>query len=231
MAKHTPMIKQYLRIKSDYKDAFLFFRLGDFYELFFDDAIKAARELEITLTKRDSGQKEAIPMCGVPHHSAESYIKTLIDKGYKIAICEQMEYPKVAKGVVKREVVQLITPATIKETNMLDEQSNNYIDSLSYFEYQSYVIAYYDLFTSYNDLSTGENKVTLINDGWERVIHELYNQPVKEIVISSNLPEDLQQQLRDRLQITLSYQDEVSFHASYRPLSEKLNDEKLVQAF
>ncbi|HLR80494.1 MAG TPA: DNA mismatch repair protein MutS [Bacillota bacterium] len=224
MAKHTPMIKQYLRIKADYKDAFLFFRLGDFYELFFDDAIKAARELEITLTKRDSGQKEAIPMCGVPHHSAESYIKTLIDKGYKVAICEQMEDPKVAKGVVKREVVQLITPGTVMETNMLDERSNNYIASLSYFEDQSYVIAY-------NDLSTGENKVTLINDGWDRVIHELYNQPVKEIVISSNLPEDLQQQLRDRLQITLSYQDEVSFHASYRPLSEKLNDEKLVQAF
>ncbi|HEX6593563.1 MAG TPA: DNA mismatch repair protein MutS [Bacillota bacterium] len=224
MAEHTPMIKQYLRIKADYKDAFLFFRLGDFYELFFEDAIKAARELEITLTKRDSGQKESIPMCGVPHHSAESYIKTLIDKGYKVAICEQMEDPKVAKGVVKREVVQLITPGTVMESNMLDERSNNYIASLSSFEDGSYAVAY-------NDLSTGENKITLINGGWDRVIHELYNQPVKEIVISSSLPEESQEQLRDRLQVTLSYQDEVNFHAEYRSLCENLNDERLIKSF
>src|SRR5699024_9830772 len=148
---------------------------------------------------------------------------TLIDKGYKVAICEQMEDPKVAKGVVKREVVQLITPGTVMETNMLDERSNNYIASLSYFEDQSYVIAY-------NDLSTCANNVTLINEGYERVIHELYNQAHKESVLSTKQPDDLRHPLRDRLQIRLSYQDEVSFHASYRPLSEKLNHQKLVQA-
>ena len=111
MTTHTPMMQQYIKIKDEYIDAFLFFRLGDFYELFNDDAIKAAAILEITLTSR----KDGIPMCGVPHHSAQSYIETLISKGYKVAICEQVEDPKQAKGVVKREVVRLITPGTIIE--------------------------------------------------------------------------------------------------------------------
>lgn len=218
------MMIQYLKIKADHKDAFLFFRLGDFYEMFNDDAIKASRELEITLTKRDSGKKEPIPMCGVPYHAAENYIKILVSKGYKVAICEQVEDPKTAKGVVKREVVQLITPGTVMESNMLNEGENNYIASLSHFQDGSYVIVY-------NDLSTGENRVALITDGWDAVIHELYNQPVKEIVISSNLPEDLQGQLRERLNVTLSYQDEVNFNAEYRGLCENLNDERLMKAF
>lgn len=110
MTTYTPMMQQYLQVKEDYKDAFLFFRLGDFYEMFFEDAINASQILEITLTSRDAGAKERIPMCGVPHHSAKNYIETLVQKGYKVAICEQTEDPKQAKGVVKREVVQLITP-------------------------------------------------------------------------------------------------------------------------
>src|SRR5690625_5523163 len=126
MSKHTPMMKQYLTIKAQHQDAFLFFRLGDFYELFYEDAIKAARELEITLTKRDSGQKESIPMCGVPHHAAENYIKKLVDSGYKVAICEQVEDPKEAEGVVKREVVQVVTPGTVMESSMLKDRESNY---------------------------------------------------------------------------------------------------------
>ena len=110
---YTPMIQQYLAVKADYKDAFLFYRLGDFYEMFFDDATRASQILEITLTSRDAGMKERIPMCGVPHHSAKNYIDTLIQKGYKVAICEQTEDPKQAKGVVKREVVQVVTPGTV----------------------------------------------------------------------------------------------------------------------
>ncbi|HEY4601634.1 MAG TPA: DNA mismatch repair protein MutS [Cerasibacillus sp.] len=224
MTNHTPMIKQYLQIKAEHKDAFLFFRLGDFYELFFDDAIKAAQELEITLTKRDSGQKEAIPMCGVPYHSAENYIKILIDKGYKVAICEQVEDPKKAKGIVKREVIQIVTPGTVMESSMLDERDNNYIASLSHFNDGSFVIAY-------NDLSTGENLLALITNGWDQVIHELYNQPIKEVVIASTLPETYQKQLANRLQVTLSYEDQVDFSAEYRYLSENLNDERLMQGF
>lgn len=224
MSKHTPMMKQYLKIKAEHKDAFLFFRLGDFYEMFYDDAINAARELEITLTKRDSGQKEPIPMCGVPHHAAANYIKNLVEKGYKVAICEQVEDPKVAEGVVKREVVQLITPGTVMETNMLSERENNYIASLSHFQDGVYVIVY-------NDLSTGENRLALVHNGWDGVIHELFNQPIKEIVISSDLPGELQQQLRDRLHVTLSYQDEITFNAEFRSLCDNLNDERLMKAF
>ncbi|GGB30934.1 DNA mismatch repair protein MutS [Lentibacillus populi] len=224
MAKYTPMMEQYLQIKAEHKDAFLFFRLGDFYEMFFDDAIKAARELEITLTKRDAGQKEPIPMCGVPYHSAENYIKNLIEKGYKVAICEQVEDPKTAKGVVKREVVQLITPGTVMETNMLNERENNYIASLSHFQDGSFVIVY-------NDLSTGENQIALLNHGWDAVIHELYNQPIKEIVVSSNLPEDWQCDLAGKLNVTVSFQDEITFNGEYRNLCDELNDERLMKAF
>ncbi|MEC5422614.1 DNA mismatch repair protein MutS [Virgibacillus sp. C22-A2] len=224
MAKYTPMMEQYMKIKAEHKDAFLFYRLGDFYEMFFDDAIKASRELEITLTQRDPGQKEPIPMCGVPYHAADNYIRILIDKGYKVAMCEQVEDPKTAKGVVKREVVQLITPGTVMESNMLREGENNYIASLSHFKDGSYVIVY-------NDLSTGENRIALLSHGWDTVIHELYNQPIKEIVVSSSLPEDLQRQLRDRLHVTLSYQDEVNFNAEYRNLCENLNDERLMKSF
>ncbi|MFD1850309.1 DNA mismatch repair protein MutS [Oceanobacillus bengalensis] len=225
MSKQTPMMEQYLKIKANHQDAFLFYRLGDFYEMFYDDAVHAARELEITLTKRNNGKSEGIPMCGVPYHSADNYIRLLIDKGYKVAICEQVEDPKTAKGVVKREVIQVITPGTVMESNMLKDGENNYIASLSHFSDGSNVIVY-------NDLSTGENRLVLINQGWDAVIHELFNQPIKEVVISSELPEDLQRELRDRLQVTLSYQDEVTFNAEYRNLSENINnDTRLMEAF
>src|SRR5690554_1734954 len=153
MAKYTPMIKQYLSIKKSYEDAFLFFRLGDFYELFFEDAVKAAKELEITLTKREGGSDEPIPMCGVPHHSAEVYISQLIEKGYKVAICEQMENPQQAKGVVKREVVQVITPGTVMNQTMMDEKQNNFLAAITSFGQTRYGLAI-------SDLSTGENYIT-----------------------------------------------------------------------
>ncbi|MCI1692881.1 DNA mismatch repair protein MutS [Aneurinibacillus aneurinilyticus] len=125
--KYTPMIQQYLAIKAQYKDAFLFFRLGDFYELFFEDALTASRELEITLTGREGGGEERIPMCGVPHHSVDTYIAQLIEKGYKVAICEQVEDPKQAKGVVRREVTRVITPGTVMEGKLLQDKENNYL--------------------------------------------------------------------------------------------------------
>ncbi|MFD1179419.1 DNA mismatch repair protein MutS [Paenibacillus puldeungensis] len=127
MATYTPMIEQYLRVKAEAQDAFLFFRLGDFYEMFFDDAILAAKELEITLTGRDGGASEKIPMCGVPYHSADSYIQRLIEKGYKVAICEQLEDPALAKGVVRREIVRVVTPGTIMEGKTVSDRVNNYI--------------------------------------------------------------------------------------------------------
>src|SRR5699024_1611970 len=135
--------------------------------MFFDDAILAARELEITLTKRDSGKNELIPMCGGPHHSAEGYIQHLLEKGYKIAICEQVEDPKTAKGVVKGAVVLFITTGTFIETNMLNEGYNHFLVSLVYFENCYFFIAYHDL-------TTGDTNLALIEDGWDVVIHKLY---------------------------------------------------------
>ncbi|MDC3416321.1 DNA mismatch repair protein MutS [Aquibacillus salsiterrae] len=224
MAGYTPMIQQYLKIKAEYKDCFLFFRLGDFYEMFFDDALTASRELEITLTSRDGGGEERIPMCGIPYHSAENYIKNLVDKGYKVAICEQVEDPKMAKGVVKREVVQLITPGTVMEGAMLDEKENNYLASISRFQDDVYGVAY-------NDLSTGENHVALITDGWQAVVSELFNRPIKEIVVSSELEESFQQDIKDRLRATISYQNGMDIDDSFTHLISALPDERYVQAF
>ncbi len=132
----TPMMEQYFQIKEQYKDFLLFYRLGDFYEMFFDDAILASRELELTLTGRDCGEAERAPMCGVPFHSSEGYIGKLIEKGYKVAICEQTEDPALAKGLVKREVVRVITPGTLIETNLLSEQKNNYLCALYMGEFE-----------------------------------------------------------------------------------------------
>ena len=130
MAEYSPMMQKYLETKEEYKDCILFYRLGDFYEMFFDDAILVARELEITLTGKDCGQAERAPMAGIPHHAAEMYISKLVSKGYKVAICEQLEDPKQAKGIVKRGVIKVITPGTVVESNMLEERKNNFIMSI-----------------------------------------------------------------------------------------------------
>ena len=129
-AEYSPMMQRYLETKEQYKDCILFYRLGDFYEMFFDDAITASRELEITLTGKDCGQAERAPMAGVPHHAAETYAARLIEKGYKVAICEQLEDPKTTKGIVKRGVIRVLTPGTIVESNLLEEKKNNYIMSI-----------------------------------------------------------------------------------------------------
>ena len=126
----SPMMQKYLETKDQYQDCILFYRLGDFYEMFFDDAITASRELEITLTGKECGQKERAPMCGVPYHAAETYIARLIAKGYKVAICEQLSDPKTTKGMVERGVIRVVTPGTIIESNMLEERKNNFIMSI-----------------------------------------------------------------------------------------------------
>lgn len=222
MAKYTPMMKQYIQIKKEHKDSFLFFRLGDFYEMFFDDALKAAKELEITLTQRDGGD-EKIPMCGVPYHSAERYIKTLIEKGYKVAICEQVEDPKTAKGVVKREVVQVITPGTIMEGSMLTEEENNFIASITPTQ-ENYVI-------SYVDLSTGESFVSLIEREFKDVISELYNRPVREIVVPSDVDDQSKEELAHYLNATISIEDGNDIPSDYQYLVDGLEDDRLIKGF
>lgn len=148
----TPMMKQYMEIKNKHKDAILFFRLGDFYEMFFEDAKTASRELEIALTQRDCGQNEKAPMCGVPYHVAENYIGKLVDKGYKVAVCEQVEDPALAKGLVKRDIVRIVTPGTITDGSLLDDKSNNFLVSIYYDDF--------GLGITYVDNSTGEMYTT-----------------------------------------------------------------------
>lgn len=186
MAKYTPMMEQYLGIKEQYRDCILLYRLGDFYEMFFDDAITASRVLEIALTGRECGQEERAPMCGVPHHAVDGYISRLIENGYKVAICEQLEDPSVAKGIVKRDVVRVITPGTIIDQAMLDEKSNNYLCS-------TYIDKGFGM--SYCDISTGDLYVTenislsdfdLRNNTNDLLIEEINKTAPSEII--SNKP-------------------------------------------
>ncbi len=224
MAQYTPMMQQYLKIKADHKDAFLFFRLGDFYEMFFDDALKASKELEITLTSREGGSSDRIPMCGVPYHSAENYIKQLIGKGFKVAICEQVEDPKTAKGVVKREVVQLVTPGTVMEGSMLEDKENNYLASLTEFSDGTFTV-------SYNDLTTGENSIALVTGGFDAAISELYNRPVKEVVVSSEMEEEQLETLEGRLGCTVSFEDRTVIEDAFSGLTEGIHQEKFLTGF
>ncbi len=152
MAEFTPMMQHYLKTKEENKDCILFYRLGDFYEMFFDDAVTVSRELELTLTGKSCGMEERAPMCGIPYHAADTYLNKLVDRGYKVAICEQVEDPKLAKGMVKREVTRIVTPGTNINMQALDETRNNYIMSIAYLG------DYYGI--SAADISTGDYYVT-----------------------------------------------------------------------
>ncbi|QCT07839.1 DNA mismatch repair protein MutS [Ruminococcus bovis] len=181
MAELSPMMKQYFEIKEKNKDSILFFRLGDFYEMFFDDAKLASRELDLTLTGRDCGQKERAPMCGVPFHSCESYIARLVQKGYKVAICEQTEDPAKAKGLVKRDIIRVITPGTVIESGMLDEGKNNFISSA--------FMANKKIGLSFCDISTGELFITEISgeDLQDQLQDQLISYNPREILIGGEI--------------------------------------------
>ncbi len=178
MAEFSPMMQHYLETKSKYKDCILFYRLGDFYEMFFDDAINVSRELELTLTGKDCGQEERAPMCGIPYHAAENYISKLISKGYKVAICEQLEDPKLAKGIVKRDVIRVVTPGTVMESNLLEEKKNNYIMSI----YKSGI--FYGVTVC--DISTGDFRTTQIKDknNFAMLLDEISRYSPAEIVVN-----------------------------------------------
>lgn len=165
MANYTPMIQQYLKVKEGAKDAFLFFRLGDFYEMFFEDALLASKELEITLTGRDGGVGEKIPMCGVPHHAAEGYIQRLIEKGYKVAICEQLDDPAVTKGMVRRDIVRVVTPGTVMDGKIITDKSNNYLVCVTEEDGMTALAAC--------DLTTGELYVTSVLSSTEWLRDEI----------------------------------------------------------
>ncbi|MCD1025540.1 DNA mismatch repair protein MutS [Enterococcus sp. SMC-9] len=213
--KNTPMMEQYLSIKANYQDAFLFYRLGDFYEMFYEDAIKAAQILELTLTSRNRNADDPIPMCGVPYHAAQGYIDTLIEQGYKVAICEQVEDPKTAKGMVKREVVQLVTPGTVMDAKGLAAKDNNFLTALN-FDGDTYGFAYVDL-------STGELKAAILPDE-EAVLNEASALQTKEIVFTSEITEELKKTLQERLNLVFSSQMEMTDNAEFQFLTSELKE-------
>lgn len=179
MPEFTPLMQQYINIKNQHQDAILMFRVGDFYEMFFDDAKTASRELDLVLTGKDCGQEERAPMCGVPFHSVEPYIARLVAKGYKVAICEQMEDPALAKGLVKRDVIRIVTPGTVIESDMLDESRNNFLCGIYHGEGETGI--------AFVDVSTGEVQVTAVEEGesGEKTINELGRFAPKEILTNS----------------------------------------------
>ncbi len=182
MAKLSPMMQQYFEIKNKHKDHIVFFRLGDFYEMFFDDAILASKELDLTLTGRDCGQEERAPMCGIPYHSSEAYIQRLLEKGYKVAICEQTEQPQKGKALVNRDVIRVVTPGTILENSMLTEDKNNYITSIYIDENSCFSICFCDISTG-NMHTTNISSKNIQND----VQGELYKYNPKEIIVNSSI--------------------------------------------
>ena len=171
MNKVSPMMKQYIEVKKDNLDTIIFFRLGDFYEMFFEDAENISKELELTLTGKNCGLDERVPMCGIPYHAADIYINKLIDKGYRVAICEQMEDPKTTKTLVKRDVVQVVSSGTRMNSDMLDEKSNNYIGSILDLKY-SYVVCY-------SDITTGEVNAFIKEKDENGIVNEILQRNIK----------------------------------------------------
>lgn len=216
--KYSPMMSQYLTIKENYPDTLILFRLGDFYELFFEDAKVASRELELVLTGRDAGVDERVPMCGVPHHAVNGYIERLIKKGYKIGIVEQLEDAKFAKGIVKRDVVQIITPGTLIDTG-LEEKKSNYLVALD--RYDAFIIL------SYCDLSTGE--LGVMNLEVASIASELATLDTKEVVVTTRDLAYFKQQIA-LPQITFSIQEEVVIDLTYQHLLQTIKDVRQVHS-
>ena len=195
----SPMMKEYYKTKSEYMDVLLFYRLGDFYEMFFEDAITASHELELTLTGKNAGLKERVPMCGVPHHAVNVYLEKLIDKGYKVAICEQVEDPKLAKGIVKREVTEIVSKGTLTNTDCLDENDYNFIASITDYNY------IYAL--SYLDLLSGKVFATFVSKSSDKLISEIVILGIKEVVVTSDFDNSITKVLKNNYNIYVSIYD------------------------
>ena len=217
--KLSPMMAQYMEIKDKYEDSIIFFRLGDFYEMFFDDAVTASHVLELTLTGKQAGLSERIPMCGIPHHAYQSYADTLIEKGYKVAICEQLEDPREVKGMVKRDVVQVITKGTRLDSN-IDSKSNNYIANIYDFNY-CYGI-------SFIDISTGEVYITLVEGEQDQVIKEITRHGFKEVIVNDTIDREIVEILRTNYEVLVTITKESSDDKAYEYIYKDLEDVRLV---
>lgn len=217
----TPMMRQYLEIKEQNEDVILFFRLGDFYEMFFEDAILVSRELELTLTGKNAGLEERIPMCGIPHHAANIYIDKLVDKGYKVGICEQLEDPKAAKGIVKRDLIQIISKGTIVSQESLVEYENNYIGNIVDFGHA------YGL--SYADISTGEIYVFLMEHNASKVVTEIVSLGLKEIIMTTKVDKTIHSLLKNQFKLTITIEDDVMVIPEYEYIYEDLGDMRYIE--
>ena len=216
----SPMMREYLKTKSEYEDTLLFYRLGDFYELFFDDALVASHELELTLTGKNAGLEERVPMCGVPHHAANIYIQKLVDKGYKVAICEQVEDPKTAKGIVKREVTEIISKGTITNSESINEHDFNFIASIT----DSYI----NYIFSYADLLSGKVYATYLPHDKSKLISYINNLNIKEVVVNSSFDKDILYELKFNYNVFISILDNV-LDIDYNLVFNNINDTKLIE--
>ena len=215
--KLSPMMMQYMQIKDKYEDTIVFFRLGDFYEMFFEDATLASRELELTLTGRNCGLEEKVPMCGIPFHAYEGYLEKLVEKGYKVAICEQLTPPD-KKGVVERGVTQVVTKGTLMESSSLDEKTNNYIGSVYDFEH-CYAL-------SYTDITTGTFIVELIDYKNDKLINEIIRLELKEVIVNSKINREIISTLRDNYNILVTISNGLSENYSY--IYKEINDLRMI---
>lgn len=218
--KVTPMMQQYIEIKNSNPDVIIFFRLGDFYEMFFEDAINVSRELELTLTGKNAGLDEKIPMCGIPHHAANIYIEKLVEKGYKVGICEQLEDPRHAKGIVKRDLIQIVSKGTIIDNESLNEKDNNYIGNIIDFDH-AYGI-------SFADISTGEIYVFLIEHNITKVVSEIVSIGIKEIISSSKVDTTINSLLKNQFKITVTVNDEILDNNDYNYIYENIGDVRYI---
>ena len=220
--KVSPMMRQYLETKDNYEDVILFYRIGDFYEMFFEDAINVSHDLELTLTGKNAGLEEKIPMCGVPHHAANIYIDKLIDKGYKVAICEQVEDPKDAKGIVKREVIRIVSKGTVMSDDMLDAKNNNFIGALKDLGHCFSL--------SYADLSTGEFISVLVEYELEKIINEIVNDNITELIINGNVDPRIINTLKNNYSVTISKEEVDEEIPEYKDLYKDIKDVRIISS-
>ena len=221
--KLSPMMRHYVELKDKYEDTIIFYRLGDFYEMFFEDALLVSHELELTLTGKQAGLDERVPMCGIPYHASEIYIDKLIKKGYKVAICEQLEDPKLAKGMVKRDVTEIISSGTIISSNSLNEKENNFIGSIVDFKY-CYVL-------TYTDITTGELYCEILDHNNSKVINKIIFLGIKEVILDSNVDKEIYHKLRDNYRITTSLIDDIYEGNDYDRVIKNVTDTRYIHGF
>lgn len=221
--KLSPMMRHYVELKDKYEDTIIFYRLGDFYEMFFEDALLVSHELELTLTGKQAGLDERVPMCGIPYHASEIYIDKLIKKGYKVAICEQLEDPKMAKGMVKRDVTEIISSGTIISSNSLNEKENNFIGSIVDFKY-CYVL-------TYTDITTGELYCEILDHNNSKVINKIIFLGIKEVILDSNVDKEIYHKLRDNYRITTSLIDDIYEGNDYDRVIKNITDTRYIHGF